>query len=282
MASIKFKKAYLGKSVTVSSSNEEVETDYKIESFLVDDTTSEDTEVSMEKAVLKDLTKNKDIDLVIGSDLSNHMAITNETMSSFDIPFFGVYNACSSYVEGLVISATLLHNSTFKNIVTLVSSHNLGAERTFRYPIEYGSPRKITQTFTATGTVGTVVTKNETNIKLESCTIGKVIDYGITDVNNMGAVMAPSAALTLVDHLKELKRDVSYYDLILTGDLGKLGAKMFKEILSHNNITLKHYTDAGSILITDTELTDQGASGPACLPLILVEKVLKQKNIKKF
>ena len=172
--------------------------------------TSENCEIKMEKTILEDLSKNKNIDLVIGADLSNQIGITNETMSNFNYPYFGIYNACASYVEGLILSCAMLNGSNLKNIVTLVSSHALDAERTFRYPIEYGSPRKITQSFTATAAVGTFVTKDITPISIESCTIGKVVNYGIKDVNNMGAIMAPGAADTLITHLKELKREINY------------------------------------------------------------------------
>lgn len=282
MASFKLKKSYLGESSSISSQNEKINTKFILDDYFGGENTSEDSEIKMEKTILNDLATMRNIDLVVGGDLSNQLGITNETMSSYKYPYLGLYSACSSYVEGLVISSILLNSSNLKNIVTLVSSHNLDAERTFRYPIEYGSPRKVTQTFTATASIGTFITKEETRIKLESCTIGKVIDYGISDANNMGAIMAPSAADTLINHLKDLKRDVSYYDVILTGDLGKLGSELFKEILSRNDITLKKHIDAGSILITDKSLTDQGASGPVCLPLILTEKILKDKKYKKI
>ena len=282
MASFKLKKSYLGESSSISSQNEKINTKFILDDYFGGENTSEDSEIKMEKTILNDLATMRNIDLVIGGDLSNQLGITNETMSSYKYPYLGLYSACSSYVEGLIISSILLNSSNLKNIVTLVSSHNLDAERTFRYPIEYGSPRKVTQTFTATASIGTFITKEETRIKLESCTIGKVIDYGISDANNMGAIMAPSAADTLINHLKDLKRDVSYYDVILTGDLGKLGSELFKEILSRNDITLKKHIDAGSILITDKSLTDQGASGPVCLPLILTEKILKDKKYKKI
>lgn len=282
MASIKFKNVYLGKSSTISSENEKINTTFTIDDYFIGEQTIENSEVKMQKKVLDDIIKNQKIDTVIGSDLSNQLGITSETMSDYNIPYLGVYSACSSFVEELLIGGLLLERGNLKNIVLLISSHNLSAERTFRYPIEYGSPRRITQTFTATGAVASLLTKQITDIKLESATIGKVIDYGIKDVNNMGAVMAPGAANTLMDHLKELKRDISYYDLILTGDLGKLGSELFVEILSRNDITLKKYIDAGSILINDTELTDQGASGPICLPLVLLEKVLSNKKYKKI
>lgn len=282
MASIKFRNVYLGESSTLSSQNEKINTKFTVNDFFEGEKTSEDSEIKMQRTVIKDLERDNKIDLILAGELSNQIGISNRTSAEFNIPYLGLYSACATYVEELIVASSLLSSSTLKNVLAVVSSHNLSVERTFRYPIEYGSPRRVTQNFTATGAVGTIVTKQITNVKVETCTIGRTTDYGIKDANNMGAIMAPSAANTLMDHLKDLKRDVSYYDIILTGDLGKLGSELFKEVLSRNDITLKNHIDAGSELITDRSLTDQGASGPVCLPLYLVEKVLTNKKYKKI
>lgn len=282
MASLKFKNIYLGPSSTISSQNEKINTKFTLSDYFDGEKTIEDAEIKMQKIVIKDLLKKDMVDLIVSGELSNQIGISNQAMSEFDISHLGLYSACATYTEGLIVSATILGSSTLKKALTVVSSHNLDAERTFRYPIEYGSPRRITQHFTATGAVASLVTKNETNIKLESCTIGKVVDYGIKDANNMGAIMAPSAANTLIEHLKDMKRDISYYDIILTGDLGRLGSELFKTLLSKHDIILKNHIDAGSELIVDRKLTDQGASGPICLPLYLVEKILTEKKHKRI
>lgn len=282
MASMRFKNIYLGEYSTISSKDEKISTTFTVEDYFNGEITSEDAEVSMQLKVLDDLKSRTDIDLVVGGDLSNQIGITNLVMSQEQIPFIGAYNACSTFVESLILASSLISYPAFKNIACITSSNNLVTERTFRYPIEYGSPRRVTQTFTATGAIASIVTKKETNLKIESATIGRVVNYDIKDVNNMGAIMAPSAANTLIKHLRDLKRDISYYDLVLTGDLGKLGSELFKTLLSKNDITIKNLIDAGSILISDKTKTDQGASGPACLPLILFEKILKSKKYKKI
>lgn len=282
MASIRFKKAYLGEYKTISTNNERINTTFKIDDYFFGEKSVECAEEKMQNTVLNEVMKSNNVDLVIASDLSNQLGITNKTMSEIPIPFLGVYNACSSYVEELLIASSLLSTTSLKNIVCLVSSHNLDSERTYRYPIEYGSITRNTQTFTATGAAACIVTKNETSVKLESATIGKVVDYGVKDANNMGAVMAPGAADTIISHLKDLKRDISYYDLVLTGDLGLLGSKLLLTILSKNDITIKKHIDAGSILIKDDTLSKQGASGPACLPLVLLEKIIKEHKYKKI
>lgn len=280
MASFKFKNIYLGNSSTISSQNEKINTKFTIKDYFDGEKTTEDTETKMQKIVIKDMLKNNAVDLIVSGELSNQIGISNSVMSEFNVSHLGVYSACATYPEALIVSASVLGNSQLKSALSVVSSHNLNAERTFRFPIEYGAPRRVTQNFTATGAIASLVTKNQTNIKLEACTIGKVIDFGIKDANNMGAIMAPSAANTLIEHLRDFKRDVSYYDLILTGDLGKLGSELFLELLSRHDITLKNYIDAGSELIIDKKLTDQGASGPICLPLYLVEKALQNPKYK--
>ena len=282
MASMRFKKVYLSDASTISSKLEHISTTFNTEDFFNGEKTCEEGEISMQLKVLKDIISKNGIDLVVGGNLSNQLGITNTAMSEVDVPFMGIYSACATFVESLIVASSMLTFPAFKNIACITSSNNLVTERTFRYPIEYGSPRRITQNFSATGAVASIITKSETNIKVESATIGKVIDYDINDANNMGAIMAPSAADTLIRHLRDLKRDISYYDLVLTGDLGSLGSELFKEMLSRYDIIIKNHVDAGSILIKDKTKTDQGASGPVCLPLILFEKILKTKKYKKI
>lgn len=280
MASFKFKNIYLGNSSTISSNNEKINTKFTVGDYFDGEDTTENSEIKMQRTVIKDMLKNNKVDFIASGELSNQIGITNLTMSEFNVSHLGLYSACATYAEALIVGGSVLSASNYKNALAVVSSHNLNAERTFRFPIEYGAPRRITQNFTATGAVASLLTKNPTGVKIESCTIGRVVEFGIKDANNMGAIMAPSAANTLMEHLRDFKREVSYYDLILTGDLGKLGSELFLELLSRHDITLKNHIDAGAELITDKRLTDQGASGPVCLPLYLVEKVLQNKKYK--
>ncbi len=283
MASFKFKSIYLSDSSTISGTNEKIHTKFAIGDYFDGEKTSENAEIKMQKIVIKDLAKNHDIDVLLSADLSNQIGTSSKTASAFPYSHLGLYSACASYAEGLIVAGSVLGTATnLKNACVTVSSHNLAVERTFRFPIEYGSPRRITQNFTATGAVASLVTKTPTNVKLESATIGKVIDFGVKDANNMGAIMAPSAADTIATHLADTKRSANYYDLILTGDLGILGSELMHACLAKRDITLKNHIDAGSQLIVDKTLTDQGASGPVCLPLYLVEKVLKERKYKRI
>lgn len=127
-----------------------------------------------------------------------------------------------------------------------------------------------------------LLTNQKTNIKIESSTIGTIIDYGIKDSSNMGAVMAPSAAATLNKHLTELNRSIDYYDLIVTGDLGKLGSELFLKLIKEDySLIPKSYIDAASIIYKEDQETFQGGSGPVVIPLVLMNKILKEKKYNR-
>lgn len=210
-----------------------------------------------------------DIDLHISGDLLNQLVATNYASESIGIPLVGIYSACATSALGLILAANMVDAGQIKNAICSVSSHNAAAEKQFRYPVEYGGPKHKTNTFTSTGGASALISDNDNGIRIESATIGRVIDLGITDVFNMGAIMAPAAAETLYRHLQDNKRKASYYDLILTGDLGIYGKEIFKEYMEEKyNIKLKNYEDSGTLLYDKTEDTYAGASGPATLPLV--------------
>ncbi|MFI3260940.1 MAG: stage V sporulation protein AD [bacterium] len=292
MSSYIFKNVYIKDYYTIAGP---MEKDGKIKNFneYLDDfyfgeKTFEQAEVKMQKNVVKnlivrnDITEN-DVDFLIGGDLINQISISSYSHRAFDFPFLGIYSACSTFIEALLIGSIFTENYKHKNVICLTSSHNLTAERQFRYPVEYGSPKVHTSTFTATAAAGTILTHEKTNIKIDSATIGSVIDKGVNDVNHMGAVMAPAAADTLNKHLNNLSRDISYYDVILTGDLGIVGAKIFKEYTKKvYNINIKKTMDAGSEIFLDSQDTYAGGSGPACIPIVFFNKILQNKKYKKI
>ena len=287
MASMKFNKVYLSSSYSVVSKLEALgsikDYDFIINDYYFGLKTFEGAEIKMQRVVVDYLLgKNKKIDLIVGGDLSNQLAITSYMAAKYDISYLGTYSACATFNSSVISLASLIESNKIKNAIAITSSHNKVAERQFRYPVEYGGLKAKRSTYTATGSCGAIVTKEKTNIKVESATIGKVIDMGIKDSLNMGAVMAPAAAKTLNDHLKDLNRDISYYDLILTGDLGIYGSKIFKEyLLKEYNIKLKNHIDAGSILYKKEQELYAGSSGPVTLPLVLFNKILKEKKYKK-
>lgn len=226
------------------------------------------------------------IDLHISGDLMNQLVSSNYAASRLGIPFLGIYNACASSVEGLIIGSNFIENNVCKNVITTVSSHNNSAEKQFRYPVEYGGPKANYTTFTVTGGVCAYLTREKTGVKVDSSTIGTVADMGIKDVYNMGAVMAPAAGDTIYKHLMNTKREVGYYDLILTGDLGIYGKKILVEYMkTEYNIDLKNYDDAASMIYDiNRQPVYAGGSGPACLPLVAYSYVwnkMKKGELKR-
>lgn len=290
MASIKFNNVYIKDSFTVAgpleSEGQIRDFDICMEDYYYGEKTFIDAEVRMQRVVIDNLifkNKNNPIDLIIGGDLSNQLAITTLGVKNFNKPFLGVYSACATFNESLILASHFIDAKTYKNILLITSSHNLNAERQFRFPIEYGAPKPNTTTFTATGAVGVILTNEKTNIKIESATIGTIEDYDIKDATHMGSVMTPSAVSVLINHLKELKRDVNYYDLVLTGDLGSIGSNIFKEFLKRNNdIKIENHLDAGTQIFLKSQDVYSGSSGPVTLPLVLFNKVLRNKKYKKI
>ena len=226
------------------------------------------------------------IDLIVGGDLLNQ--ITASTYGSIGIgDFVGVYGACSSSVLGMIIVSNFIEGGFINRGISLVSSHNMTSEKQFRYPTEYGAPRPNSSTFTATGSACCLLSNKKSNIRIESSTLGKIIDYKENDPNDMGRVMAPSAIDTLLRHLKDTGRDVSYYDLILTGDLGKYGMDILKDYLDkEHNITLTNYNDCGVMLYDLEKQSDvhAGGSGPVCSALVIysyIYELMKKKKLKR-
>ena len=292
MASLKFNNVYLNDWITISgpleSNSSLKKIDLKMDDYYFGEKTFEKAETKMQKVVIdKIIEKNKleesDIDLLVGGDLLNQISATNYAAIDKPISLLGVYSACATFPESLIVGAMFLNNSSIKKVIGVTSSHNLTAERQFRFPIEYGTPRPHTSTFTATAGISTLLSKEAKKVKIESATIGKVTELGINDANNLGAVMAPAAAKTLYEHLNDLKRSPDYYDLILTGDLGCVGGSIFKEYCSlRYNLKLKKHLDAGCELYLKSQETYAGGSGPSCLPLVLFNKILENKKYKKI
>lgn len=225
-----------------------------------------------------------DIDLHISGDLMNQLTSSNYAASKLGIPYLGVYNACATSVEGLIIGASLVDKKVVKNCICSVSSHNNAAEKQFRYPVEYGGPKRKTTTFTTTGGASAYLSNDKRGIRLESGTIGSVIDMGVKDVYHMGAVMAPAAAETIYNHLRDTKREIDYYDLVLTGDLGIYGKKILKEYMeTEYNIKLKNYDDTACMIFDlDNQPVYAGASGPACAPLVTYGYIFSKMKKKEI
>ena len=229
----------------------------------------------------------KEIDMVIGGDLLNQITASCYGSCGVGNSFIGVYGACSSSTLGIIIASSMIHSKFINNAICLVSSHNLSSEKQFRYPTEYGAPRPDSATFTSTGAGCCLLTSDKSDIRVESATIGRIIDYEQNDPNDMGRVMAPSVIDTLKRHLDETGREVDYYDLILTGDLGKYGVEIIKDYMKNNyNIELNNYNDCGVMLYDLDKQLDikAGGSGPACSALVVysyIYDLMKKKELKR-
>jgi stage V sporulation protein AD len=235
--------------------------------------------------LLNKLSKTRfDIDLLISGDLLNQITTSNYTSSFFGIPYFGVYAACATSAEGLIIGASLIDNKQIKNCICATASHNSSAEKQFRYPTEYGCPKPKISTYTVTGGASAYLSSKKDKIKIESGTIGRVIDLGIKDAFNMGAAMAPAAANTIVTHLEDTGRTVDYYDLIVTGDLGEYGKEILIDYMKEEyGIKLSNYEDCG-LLLYDREKQPvfAGGSGPVCSALVLYGYLLSKMKKKQY
>ena len=239
---------------------------------------------SISKLINKTKLIDSDIDCVISGDLQNQIAASDYAMRDFNIPFLGIFSACATFGEGLLIGSSLIEGKMAKNIIVSTSSHNMVAERQFRNPTEYGAPKKKTTTFTSTGAASILLTNKKDRVKVKSATMGIVQDKGITDVNNMGAVMAIAAADTIKRHFEDLKIKPDYYDLILTGDLGIYGKEILIEYLKTLGYDIsKNYNDCGLILYDrDKQPVFAGASGPSSSALTLSSYILKEMLKGKY
>ena len=236
---------------------------------------------AINQALKKGKLKKDDINVFLGGDLNNQVTASNYTAKDLNRPFMAMYGACATM--GLVIdnAAMLIENHSIQNANCFVCSHNATAERQFRYPLEYGVQRKETMTSTATGAVSVILENQPGPIRIESLTLGRVVDLDQSDPNDMGRAMAPAAFDTLMNHLQDLDRQGTYYDLILTGDLSNYGKAILKELMKENNITYNEYDDCGCLLYDRNQDVNQGGSGPACSALVtfgyIYQKMLKHK-----
>lgn len=228
----------------------------------------------------------KDIDLVISGDLLNQITSSCYGALNLKCPFLGIYTACATSIEGMLIASTFIDSGKVNNALISCSSHNMSSEKQFRNPTEYGSPKPMTATFTATGGASVLLSNKPSKIRVVNGLIGTIVDYNQKDAFNMGAAMAGAAADTLYKYLSETNTKASDYDLILTGDLGKYGKEILKELmLSEYNIDLsKNYNDCGTMLY-DLEKQKEvmaGGSGPVCSALVNYSTIIKGLMENKY
>ena len=221
----------------------------------------------------------KDIDFMIGGDLLNQIISSSFSARRFETPFIGLYGACSTMSESLAIGASLIDGGFAKKTICATVSHFSTAERQYRYPLELGNQRPPVSQWTVTGAGCTILSNEGSGNYISMATFGKVTDYGITDANNMGAAMAPAACSTMIEHFKDTNRTPDYYDLIVTGDLGKLGSEILRDLMEHYGYKLgSNYADCGQMIFARDQKTFQGGSGAGCSASVLNGYILKQMN----
>ena len=233
----------------------------------------------------------KQVDMLISGDLLNQIISASFAARDFDFPFLGVYGACSTLAESYALAATLVDGGYAKKVVAATGSHFSSAERQYRYPLELGNTRPPQAQWTVTGAGGAFIAdmgsvNGGQNYPAITCaTIGKVVDFGVTDVNNMGAAMAPAAADTIINHLRDTGRKAEYYDLIITGDLGALGSRILKDLTWEKGVEIKeNHVDCGEIVYNVIEDEFQGGSGAGCSAVVFNSYIydkLRKRELNK-
>lgn len=226
---------------------------------------SEAISIAMEKATVT----SQDIDFIIGGDILNQIITANYVSRDFDIPFVGLYGACSTMIEGLALGCSFMDGGYADSALAFCSSHYQTAERQYRTPIEYGDQYPPYKQWTVTGAGAYVLGWIGGKVWITHSTIGKVIDLGIKDANDMGAAMAPAAADTIIQHFKDTMRGPQDYDLIITGDLGKEGREILRALLQEKNIKLGSKLNDCGALILDGKKYGSGGSGCAATAIFL-------------
>ena len=241
---------------------------------------------ALKGAIDKSYLNEEDIDILLAGDLLNQCVGSNYALCNFTIPYVGLYGACSTCAEGLGLGACLYSNDIISSCGITTSSHYCTSERQFRFPLEYGGQRTPTAQWTTTGS-GAFILGDEGKVKITEVMFGVPIDKGITDINNMGAAMAPSAIDTLTRYFKSKNVSPDQFDMIITGDLGYEGSEILKDLMLGEGIDIrKNHKDCG-LMIFDRESQDvhAGGSGCGCSAVVMASTILpllesgKIKNI---
>lgn len=233
---------------------------------------------AMKHAFQKAKISEKDLDFVFAGDLLNQCISSNYSLRDSGVQFFGLYGACSTMVEGLILSSMAIDGGFSDCCSAVTSSHFCSSERQYRFPLEYGGVRPQSSQWTVTGAGCAVVSSHGQGVKIKRICPGAIIDMNIVDMANMGAAMAPAAALTLKRFFDDTVTGPDDYDLILSGDLGHIGSTLLMELLKTDNILLSdNYKDCGCIIF-DQKKQDvhSGGSGCGCVASVLCGYVLPQ------
>lgn len=226
----------------------------------------------------KESLAHKDLGAVLSGDLLNQCISSGFAIRNTGIPHLGLYGACSTMSEALLIGAMIVGGGFRDRVVAMTSSHFASSERQYRFPLGYGGQRTPTSQWTVTGAGAVLLTQKGIGPKITACTIGTVTDLGIVDANNMGCAMAPAALSTIKNHFNDLNIDSDYYDLILTGDLGTVGKEALLALAMRDGLSISgKLIDCGTVIF-DTQKQDvhAGGSGCGCSAAVLCSYYLKK------
>lgn len=253
---------------------------------LSDDMLGEDTfekaeckmlSVAIDQAIRNAALERKQIDVLFSGDLLNQIISASFAARDFDIPFLGVYSACSTMSESILLAASMVNAGYAVRAVAATGSHFASAERQYRYPLEQGTTRPPQSQWTVTGAGGCVISSEGEGIAVVSGTMGKVVDFGVTDVNNMGAAMAPACADTLIRHFRDTDTQPEDYDLIVSGDLGALGSRILKDLTWEKGFDVSsNHVDCGEIIYKVIEDEFQGGSGAGCSAVVFNSYIMSK------
>lgn len=229
----------------------------------------------------------EDIDMLFAGDLLNQCMASSFGLKAFDIPFFGLYGACSTFAEGLCLASMIIEGGFALTAAAATSSHFCSSQKQYRFPLEYGEVRTPTSQWTVTGSGCAILTSQKTKMKINKITVGKIVDLGITDANNMGAAMAPAAADTIYAHLAACNKTPDDYDCIVTGDLATVGTEILIELMNEKGVDIRRkHLDCGSLIYNrDKQDVESGGSGCGCIASVFsgfFAKKLLNKEISKM
>ena len=206
----------------------------------------------------------QDFDLVFSGDLLNQCIGSTFSLRNTGIPHLGLYGACSTMAESLLMAAMVVSGGFSDRTVAMTSSHFASSERQYRFPLGYGGQRTPTSQWTVTGSGAALVCPKGVGPAITGCTIGSITDLGIKDANNMGCAMAPAAWQTIRTHLEDFQLQPTDYDLIITGDLGQIGKEMLMELARRDGVSLGGRLEDCGCIVFDNTTQDVHAGGSGC------------------
>ena len=217
----------------------------------------------------------KEVSLALAGDLQAQCTASNYALRELGIPYAGLFGACSTMAEALGLGAALCSAGMADGLLAMASSHFCAAERQFRTPLSYGAVRTPTAQWTATAAGACLLRPAGEGVGIRAVTFGRVQDYQVKDINNMGAAMAPAAAATLLHYLRDTHTEPQEFDCIYTGDLGQVGSSLLRELLAAEGLLVKNHVDCGCILFDAAEQqVKSGGSGPGCCAAVLCGHIL--------